>query len=111
MEANKGNLWTPTVGDGAPVKLKVPNLVAILNMLIDLPQNQGLAVTPYNVLASIDDFVQQIGEPGHHWEYIRKWCLVAGQANTNRKSKVFFDTTPVPLMTRISTNGLEPAST
>ena len=36
MEANKGNLWTPTVGDGVPAELKVPNLVAIPNMLVDL---------------------------------------------------------------------------
>ena len=41
MEANKGNLWTPTVGDGAPAELKVPNLVAIPNMLFDLLRNQG----------------------------------------------------------------------
>jgi hypothetical protein len=95
MKANKGNLWTPTVGDGVPAKLKVPNLVAIPNMLVDLLQNQGLAVTPYDVLASIDIFVQQSGEPGPHWEFIRKWCLVAGQANANGKSKVFLDTTPV----------------
>ncbi len=64
-------------------------------MLVDLLQNQGLAVTPYDVLASINDFVQQSGEPGHHWEYLRKWCLVAGEANANGKSKVFLDTTPV----------------
>jgi len=95
VEANKGNLWMRTVGDGAPKELKVPNLVAIPNMLVDLLRNQGSAVTPYDVLASIDDFVQQSGEPGHHWEYIRKWCLVAGQANANGKSKVFLDTTPV----------------
>jgi len=95
MEANKGNLWTPTVGDGAPAELEVPNLVAIPNMLIDFLRNQGSAVTPYDVLASINDFVQQSGESGHHWEYLRKWCLVAGQANDNGKSKVFLDTTPV----------------
>ena len=97
VEANKGNIWTPTVGDGAPAELKVPNLVAIPNMLFDLLRNQGLAVTPYNVLASIDDFVQQSGEPGHHWEYVRKWCLVAGQVNTNGESKVCIDTTPVTI--------------
>jgi hypothetical protein len=79
----------------APTELKVPNLVAIPNMLVNLLQNQGSAVTPYDVLASIDDFVQQSGDPGHHWEYVRKWCLVAGQANANSKSKVFLDTTPV----------------
>jgi len=95
VEVNRGNLWMPTVGDGAPAELKVQNLVAIPNMLVDLLRNQGSAVTPYDVLASIDDFVQQSGEPGHHWEFVRKWCLVAGQANANGKSKVFLDTTPV----------------
>ena len=95
MEANEGNLWMPTVGDGPPAKLKVPNLVAIPNILDDLLQNQGLAVTPYNVLASINDFILQSGEPGDHWEYVRKWFLVAGQANANGKSKLFLDTTPV----------------
>ena len=59
VEANKGNLWMPTVGDRAPAELKVPNLVDIPNMLIDLLQNQGSAVTPYDVLASINDFFQQ----------------------------------------------------
>ena len=53
------------------------------------------AVTPYDVLASIGDFILQSGEPGDHWEYVRKWCLVAGQANATGKSKVFLDTTPV----------------
>ena len=95
----------------APTELKVPNLVAIPNMLVNLLQNPGSAVTPYDVLASIDDFVQQSGDPGHHWEYVRKWCLVAGQANANGKSKVFLDTTPVTSTTRILTDGSEPAST
>jgi hypothetical protein len=88
-------LWTPTAGDGAPAVLGVPNLLAIPNMLVDLLQNQGSAITPHDVLASIDDFVQDSGEPGQHWEYVRKWCLVAGQANANGKSKVCLDTTPV----------------
>jgi hypothetical protein len=95
VEANKGNLWTPTVGDGVHDELMVPNLLAISNMLVNLLRNQGSAVTPHDVLASIDNFVQEIGEPGHHWEYVRKWCLVAGQANANGKSKVCLDTTPV----------------
>jgi len=93
VEANKGNLWTPTAGDGVPAELRVPNLLAIPNMLVDLLRNQGSAITPYDVLASINDYVQDSGEPGQHWEYVRKWCLVAGQANANGKSKVFLDTT------------------
>ena len=95
VEANKGNLWTPTAGDGVPAELRVPNLLAITNMLVNLLRNQGPAITPHDVLVSIDDFVQDSGEPGPHWEYVRKWCLVAGQANANRKSKVCLDTTPV----------------
>jgi len=95
VEANKGNLWTPTVGDRVPAELRVPNLLAIPNMLVDLLRNQGSAITPHDVLPSIDDFVQDSGELGSHWEYVRKWCLVAGQANANGKSKVFLDTTPV----------------
>jgi hypothetical protein len=43
------------------------------------------------------DFVQGSGEPGDHWDYIRKWRLVAGQANANGKSKVFLDTNPVTI--------------
>jgi hypothetical protein len=46
-------------------------------------------------LASIDDFVQESGETGHHWDHVRNWCLVTGQANTNGKGKVCLDTTPV----------------
>ena len=87
VEANKGTLWTPAAGDGAPAKLKVPNLVAIPNVLVDLLRKQGSAVTPYDVLASIDDFVQGSGEPGDHWDYIRKWCLVAGQAKDKAQYK------------------------
>jgi len=73
VEANKGNLWTPTVGDRVPAELRVPNLLAIPNMLVDLLQNQGSVVTPHDVLASIEVFVQEeSGEPGHHWEHVRK---------------------------------------
>ncbi len=95
MEANRGNLWTPTAGDGTPAVLGVPNLLAIPNMLVDLLRNQGSAITPHDVLATIDEFIQDNGEPGQQWEYVRKWCLVAGQANANGKSKVWLDTTPV----------------
>jgi hypothetical protein len=97
VEANKGTLWMPAASDGAPAELKVPNLVTIPNVLVDLLHTQGLAVTPYDILMSINDFVQDSGAPGHHWDYIRKWCLVAGQANANGKSKVFLDTNPVTI--------------
>ena len=107
VEANKGNLWTPTAGDGVPAELRVPNLLAIPNMLVDLLRNQGSAITPHDVLAAIDDFIQDSGEPGQHWEYVRKWCLVAGQANARYVSTPLWS----PSMTRISTVGSEPALT
>ena len=93
----KGTLWTLVAGSRAPAKLKVPNLVAIPYVLVNLLRTQGSAVTPHDVLASIDNFVQGSGQPGHHWDYIRKWCLVAGQANTNGKSKMVLDTSPVTI--------------
>jgi len=64
-------------------------------MLVDLLRNQGSAITPHDVLASIDDFVQESGKQGQHWEYVRRWCLLAGQAHANGRSKVCLDTTPV----------------
>jgi hypothetical protein len=58
VEANKGTMWTPTAGDGAPAELKLPNLVAIPNLLVDLLRTQGYAVTPYDVLvwAALENF-------------------------------------------------------
>ena len=111
VEANKGNLWTPTVGDGAPAELKVPNLVAIPNMLVDLLRNQGSAVTPYDVLASIDDFVQQSGEPGHHWELSGSGVWWQAKQTPMGKARCFSTPLRSPSMMRISTNGSEPAST
>ena len=59
-------MWMLVAGDEAPVELKVPNLIAIPNMLINLLRTQGSVVTPYDVLASIDNFVQGNGQLGHH---------------------------------------------
>ena len=43
VEANKGTLWTLVAGNRAPAELKVPNLVAIPNVLANLLCTQGLA--------------------------------------------------------------------
>ena len=40
----------PAAGDGTPTKIKVPNLLAIPNVLVDLLRNQGAAVTLFDVL-------------------------------------------------------------
>ncbi len=36
---NKGTLWTPGAGDGTPATIKVPNLLAIPNALVNLLQS------------------------------------------------------------------------
>jgi hypothetical protein len=98
VEVNKGTLWMPGAGDGAPATIKVPNPLAIPNALVNLLHMQGLVIMPHNVLATINDFVQSSGHPmGQQWECICKWCLVASQAGANRKSKVFLDTSPVTI--------------
>jgi hypothetical protein len=77
---------------------RVPNLLGILNALVDLLQTQGPAIMPYDVLATVDDFIVSSNHPpGTQWDCIRKWCLVASQAGGNGKSKVFLDTTPITI--------------
>jgi hypothetical protein len=76
MEANEGTLWMLGAGNGALAKIKVPNLVAIPNALANFLCTQCPAITPHDVLATIDDFVQNSGQPaGQKWEYLQKWCL------------------------------------
>ena len=57
MEANNSTLWMPGAGDGALDKISAPYLVAILNALVDLQSTQGPAITPHDVLATINGFV------------------------------------------------------
>jgi hypothetical protein len=95
---NKGTLWTPGATDGATVAIQVPNLLAIPNALVDLLQNQGAVITPYDVLATIDGYLQEGGTPAEQkWEHVRNWCLVASQAGANGKGKVFLETSPVTI--------------
>jgi hypothetical protein len=97
-EANRGKLWTPDGNDGATEETKVPNLLAIPNALVDLLQTQGPTITPYDVLATVDNFIGVNGHPGGpQWDCVQKWCLVASQAGTSGKSKVFLNTSPVTI--------------
>ncbi len=46
VEGNKGTLWMPGASNGTPATIKVPNLLAIPNALVDLLCMQGPAITP-----------------------------------------------------------------
>jgi hypothetical protein len=96
--AHQGTLWTSGACNGNPVAVPVPNFLAISNALVDPLGMQGLAVTPYDVLANVDGFLESSSQtPGHKWEGILHWCVVAGQVGPSGKSKVFLDTTPITI--------------
>jgi hypothetical protein len=97
-EANRGKLWMLNGNDGTTKETKLPNLLAIPNALVDLLQTQGPTITPYDVLAIVNNFIGANGHPGGlQWDCVQKWCLVASQAGTSGKSKVFLDTSPVTI--------------
>jgi hypothetical protein len=104
--ADQGPLWTPGDNEGIPKAIKIPNLLAIPNALVNLLLTQGPSITPYDVLATVDGFVESSRHPhGQQWEFIWQWCLVVGQAGLNRKSKVFLRTIPVKSTRRSLTIG------
>ncbi len=71
IEANNGTLWMPGANDGPPSAMIVPNLLAIPNTLVNLLCTPGPAITPHDVLATVDDFIQNSGHPsGQQWECI-----------------------------------------
>jgi hypothetical protein len=97
-EENKSTLWTPGANIGTPAVVHVPNLLAIPNALVNLLHTQGAAIRPPNFLETVDNYLQSGGQPEEpEWECIRKWCLVASQAGTNGKSRVFLDTSPITI--------------
>jgi hypothetical protein len=57
VEANKGTLWLPGANYGPPSAVPVPNFLAIPNALIDLLFMLGPAITPHNVLPTVDNFI------------------------------------------------------
>ncbi len=88
VEVNWGTLWMLGPGNGAPEAIQVPNLLAIPNALINQLRMQGPAITPYDVMAMVDYFIQTRGHPlGQQWECVRKWCNMAGQTGTNSKAR------------------------
>jgi hypothetical protein len=70
-EGNKGKMWTLDGVDGVTEETKVPNFLAIPNALVELLRTQGPAITPYDVLATVDNFVGANGHPGGpQWDYV-----------------------------------------
>jgi hypothetical protein len=90
-QTNLGTLWKPTTNDGTAVDVKVPNLLAIPNVLVDILRNQGTAATPVDILTAVYALIASAITPGTSWDLIRNWCMVAGQACNNNKSHVFLD--------------------
>jgi hypothetical protein len=98
VEANKGTLWTPGANDGPPSAVPVPNLLEIPNALVDLLRMQGPAITPQDVLPTVDNFIQSSRHPQvQQWECVQQWCLVPCQMGKNGRSKVFLDTVPITI--------------
>ncbi len=78
-KASRGTLWTWVAGEDTSGAIQVPHLLANPNVLVDLLRTQGMAITPHEVLITVDDFIISSLHPaGPQWECILKWCLVAG---------------------------------
>jgi hypothetical protein len=90
-QANLSTLWKPTANEGMAVDVKVPNLLAIPNILLNVLRNQGTAATPSDVLTAVDKIIASAITPGTSWDLIRNWCMMAGRAGNNNKSHVFLD--------------------
>ena len=90
-QANLGTLWKPTANEGGAVDIKVPHLLAIPNILVNILHNEGTAATPSDVLTAVDEIIASAITPRTSWDLICNWCMVAGQAGNNNKSHIFLD--------------------
>jgi hypothetical protein len=80
VKASSGTLWMPVAGEDTSGAIQVPNLLAILNVLVDLLRTQGTVITPHNVLMMVDDIILSSPHPaGLQWQCIWKCALL--QAN------------------------------
>jgi hypothetical protein len=88
-DASRGTLWTPVAGEDTSGAIQLPHPLTILNVLVDLLRTQEMAITPHEVLMTVDDFIASSPHPtGQQWECVCKWCLVAGQSGAKGKSKI-----------------------
>ena len=108
VEANRGTLLMLDASDGAPGAIPVPHLLAIPNVLVNLLCTQGLAITPHNVLLTVDNFIlSSLHPPGPQWDCVQKWCLVAGQSGANGRARFSWKPALSPSMTRTLITGWE----
>jgi hypothetical protein len=63
-QSNLGTLWKPTANDRMAVDVKIPNLLAIPNVLVDVLRNQGMAATPADVLTVVGALIASAITPG-----------------------------------------------
>jgi hypothetical protein len=56
-QANLGTPWKPTTNEGTDVNIKVPHLLAIPNILVDVLRNQGMVATPADVLTAVNKII------------------------------------------------------
>jgi hypothetical protein len=62
-EASCGTLWTPVTGEDTSGAIQVPHLLAIPNVLVDLLRMQRMAITPHEVLMTVDNFITSSPHP------------------------------------------------
>jgi hypothetical protein len=68
-DISHGTLWTLVMGEDTSGAIQVPHLLAIPNVLVDLLRTQGMAITPHEVLMTVDDFIASSPHPtGQEWE-------------------------------------------
>ncbi len=91
--ANYGKLWSPT-RDGTEVDIVVPCLLILPPLFVKLIKDAGKSLMPHEVWALIQEYIDPHTLPDNCKEacsFVRAWCLVAGQAQTqDRDSHLAF---------------------
>ncbi len=68
--------------------MKAPFLLAILNVLVELLQDQGTPATPADIFNTINEVTAKTGGgiEENQWHTVQDWCVFAGQGRVNNKS-------------------------
>ncbi len=75
---NQNKWWTPSTA--LTSTMKVPYLLAIPNVVVEILRESGGASTPANILGAIDAITQMMkdGVTEDQWSTATDWCLLAG---------------------------------